>query len=296
MGRLTVAVMAAWFMMAPAPVMAQNADPLDLAVGGALIPFFGNGANGDMSFVEVASPVGPNPALGVIFFDATCAGSGGVNLSLTINDLAMVDISLITANKNGLVALVGLAYPVHSRVYWINVLTGRSRVLEPITISTVGGGPTWNPLRTSAGFVAFDGGPVHTTIYMICPRTTIQGPSKSVFPIGVFPTITPPFFDSYPSGALRGRVFDDKENFLGDWVTDCDCLSQKNVVDLHPAYRSAAAQSGTFSEIQSDVEMDFAFTGYKAISVTGTFIDFFGRMSNSSRAATTGGGLNPGVR
>lgn len=296
MGRLTVAVMATWLMVAPAPLMAQNADPLDLAVAGALIPFFGNGANGDTSFVEVASPVGPNPALSVVFFDASCVGSGGVNLPLTINDLALVDISLITANKNGLAALVGLAYPVHSRVYWVNILTGRSRVLEPITISTVGGGPTWNPLRTSASFVAFDGGNVHTTIYMICPKTTIQGAPGSRFPAGVFPTITPPFFDSYPSGALRGVVFDDKENFLGDWVTDCDCLSQKNVVDLHPAYRTAAGQSGTFTQIQSDVERDFAFTGYKAISVTGTFVDFFGRMSNSSRDATIGGGLNPGVR
>ena len=153
------------------------------------------------------------------------------------------------------------------------------------------------PLRTGVTFVApLETGSVHTVLYMICPRATIQSatPQVGVFPQIRFPTITTEttfgFQVAYPPGTLRGRVYDMNESFLAELVTDCDCFQAKPLSSLHPIYSDAIrAPDGTFTELASTAgAADFAFTGYKAISVTGAPIDLFGRLSGAARARLSG--------
>src|ERR1700675_1375079 len=164
-----------------APASAQFGDPLSLAAAGVLIPFFGNGANGDLSFVELAAPVG-GVSIHMIFYNAACTRVISLAETLTANEVAIVPIAPVAPGVNGLVAvawtangndLIPLPTAIHSRVYWVNVVSGRARVLEPITLETyqVSGATTWNPLRSGATFVApQETANIHTVVYLICPK------------------------------------------------------------------------------------------------------------------------------
>jgi hypothetical protein len=145
-------------MAAAVPATAQLADPLSLAASGVLLPFFSDGAAGFVSVFEITSPVVPtvigntfpfdftNP-IHAVFFSATCArdGSAADELTskqakayisssspflLTFNGLAAIGSS---TNNND---LVPLNFPIHSRVHWIDVKTGRLRELEPIILDS----------------------------------------------------------------------------------------------------------------------------------------------------------------
>jgi YVTN family beta-propeller protein len=297
-----------------------EADPLSPAVGGALLPFFGNGAAGDVSILEVSSPVGPNPGLQATFFDASCTKiSGSVGLPLATNDVAIFPISAVAPNTNGLVALAGtnpavvnlpipLNNPIHSRVYWFNAFTGRARVLEPITLRQLSGTATWNPLRTGATFFApAVSGMFQAVLYLICPKYTIQSTSPAVLdqafpPADGFSVISPPFQTGYPIGSIRGRIYDLGGGFIQDIVTDCDCNQTRPLSTLSTGYTNFGlgphnASNGTFTELESaGGAADFAFTGYKALSVPGSFIDLFGRLSGNSRTDVGGAGASAGNR
>jgi len=300
----TVVMIAVALVTVAGPALAQDGDPLALAAGGVLLPFFGNGAIGDVAIVEVASPRGPNLDLRMVFYDATCARVSETAVPLTTNDVALVDTSTFLPNTNGLIAIRAsggpLANPIHVRLYWINVVTRRSRVVEPITIQQFNGTRTWNPLRTGATFFApLLTASVQATLYLICPKTTIQGDPNSAFPAGPFPAIAPPFFPDYRNiGALRSRIYDTNEQFIVDSQLDCDCVIEHRVADLGGVYSNpSVAPGGTFTEIESAPIGDgFAFTGYKAISVTDSFIDLFGRLSSNSRPDAGGVGPTPDNR
>lgn len=307
MKRLTVVMIAVALVTVATPVLAQDGDPLALAAGGVLLPFFGNGAIGDVAIVEVASPRGPNLDLRMVFYDATCARASETAVPLTTNDVALLDTSGFLPNTNGLIAIRGsggpLANPIHVRLYWINVVTRRSRVVEPITIQQYNGTRTWNPLRTGATFFApLQTASIQSTLFLICPKTTIQagGDPNSAFPVGPFPAIAPPFFPDYRNiGALRSRIYDTNEQFIVDSNFDCDCVIEQRVADLGGVYSNpSVAPTGTFTEVESTplAGVGFAFTGYKAISVTDSFIDLFGRLSSNSRPDVGGVGPTPDNR
>jgi hypothetical protein len=281
------------------PAMAQFGDPLTLAASGLILPYFGTGNN--LSILEIASPAVQNPNLHFIFYNAVCTRIISFPTEQTANDVDLFTLASasggIAPNNDGLVAVAGdsgtgfelapLFTPVHARVYWINLGTNRFRVLEPILVDTADlvDAANWVPLRTAVTFFApqeLPGG-LETTLYLICPKNTIQGGPNSAFPTSTFPVpeaVDPAvFLPTYPLGSLRARVFDDDEAFLADYQTDCDCLQTKTLSALNSAY----ATSDTYTEMETDGSFA-GFTGYKGL----TFgqmpnVDFFGRLSNTNR-------------
>lgn len=315
-GLLVVGLLA----MVASPAMAQFADPLTLAASGVLLPFFGTGNN--ISVLEVASPVGFNSDLHFIFYNATCTRIISVFDGLTINDVelhlaASTNPLAYVVGQDGLVAigaaalngidLVPMESALHSRMYWINVNDSKFRVLEPIIIDTfeATGAVTWSPIRTGATFFApLDSATgLQTTLYLICPRDTIQGATGSAFPASAFPIPGSPstssvFKSAYPLGNIRGRVYDDEENPLRNIQTDCNCLQTKRVTSFDLVYTTTA----TYTELETDATFA-GFTGYKAINFAGVpVVDLFGRLSNGNRLSLAGflpggvGGCGAGCR
>lgn len=310
-----------------APAKAQGlGDPLSLAASGVLIPFFGTG--NDSSILELASPVGSNPLIHFLFYDAACNRAESFPWAQTEND---IDLFLaasntvptpptIIVNKSGLVAIAtddggginlvpipttgntALGSPIHTRMYWINTGSpSRHRVLEPITLSTAEDTfNTWNPLRSGATFFAprETATGFKTTLWLICPRDTIQANSldpnnSSAFAIGRgFPVITSvsgPLFttpggfsSAYGAGSLRARVYDVDEVFLRDWQTDCNCLVQKDLSGA-TAVSTVYSTTDTFTEVETDGTNNKFFTGYKALTFApAPQVDLFGRLSNAN--------------
>jgi hypothetical protein len=314
-GLLVVGLLA----MVATPAMAQFSDPLTLATSGVLLPFFGTGNN--VSVLEVASPVGPNPDMHFIFYDATCSRIVSVFDGLTTNDL---DLHLVAGasplsyipGKDGLVAIGQAATngidlnplcenpatvtgtpclvpaALHSRVYWINVADSKFRVLEPIIVDTYelpSALSTWTPIRTGATFFAPLDNVLQTTLYLICPKDTIQGGSTSAFPTTRFPipqgaSTAFIFKSAYPLGNIRGRVYDTDENPLRNIQSDCNCVTTKRVTSFDLIYTT----TDTYTELETDATFA-GFTGYKAINFVGApVVDLFGRLSNGNRLSLAG--------
>lgn len=303
MKKLLVGLMMGGLLAVSVPARAQFGDPLALAAAGVLIPFFGNGANGDVSFLELAAPLG-GANIHMIFYDAACTRVISLAETLTANDLAIVPTAPVAAGVNGLIAiawtangndLIPLPIVIHSRVYWVNVVSGRARILEPITLATyqVGGATTWNPLRSGATFFApQETAGVHTVVYLICPKDTIQGgagPPAPAFPAGLFPTIVPPFLAEYGAGSIAGRIYDLNETLLANVVTDCDCLKVHPVTDFDGG--TVYPFKATYTELQASPTGGFSFTGYKAIQLPSPSAEFFGRLSNASGQNLLNGSL-----
>jgi hypothetical protein len=319
-GLLVVGLLA----MVAGPAMAQFGDPLNLATSGVLIPFVGAGSN--ISILEVASPVGNNPLLHFVFYNAACVRTESFPTAETVNGVTLYNVPAIVPGIDGLVAigddngngvdLTTLTNGIHTRMYWINASTSTFRVLEPITLNTeaeglFGPGLDWNPIRTGATFLAPRESPggLQTTLYLICPTTTIQSTSTSAtdasaFAIGRgFPAVTafggPAFKSAYPVGSLRARVYQtgfngpaDHETFLRDYQTDCSCLQTK-VLSGTGALSSVYATADTFTELETD--NTFAgFTGYKGLRFPPVAaVDLFGRLSNASRTTLSSGAPFP---
>ena len=229
-------------VMAAVPASAQSGDPLRLASSGVLLPFFSDGAAGFVSILEIASPVVPtvsgttfpfdftNP-LHAIFFTETCVRNKSISDEETAKQAKafITSAAPLTLNFNGLAAiatsingndLVPLNFPIHSRTHWIDVKTGRLRVLEPITLDTFlsldaaflplvvnfGAGASigrcnfltdalgnppftngfcWNPLSSAVTFVTpQETASIAASIIMICPTSDIQSTTGGgVFPI-----------------------------------------------------------------------------------------------------------------
>jgi hypothetical protein len=226
MMRLMVGLMAVGLLAMATPASAQflgqtglipggKGDPLTLASSGVLVPYFNGGAAGDLTFLEIVTPVGPDgigqaPGLSsssplhMIFFDSACVRFQSQDVPMSINDLSVTDTSTITGTQKGLIAIgirgvdavsltpIPTNGAIHTRAYWLRAATNRSRVLEPIIIAQAEdpingpnlgagssiGGTWWSPLRSAATFLAIEttGVPaIHTPLIFICPTATIQG-------------------------------------------------------------------------------------------------------------------------
>jgi hypothetical protein len=307
MRKLIVGLMAVGLLVGAGTASAQapgSADPLGLITSGGIVPFFAS--TGNLSFLEVSSPVGENSGFlsnpfHLVFFNAACTRVESVDLPLTTNDIELLDTGIITVQGSpidGLIAfggtvdgvnLVPLSNPVHVRVFWADLNNDFVRVLEPISAFNAEASPiqTWNPLRSAATFFAPVEGPdFHTTLILICPNIG-----------GVFPTAAG--FPAFPitasaSNQLLGLVFDDEEDFLRDVLTPCVCLTERDLTAISGVYSdTGAAPLGTYTELSGGaVTGGFAsFTGYRAISAGG--LDVFGRLSNGSRPGIIDGIVTP---
>jgi hypothetical protein len=307
---LTVRVLVMGLLMIVAsPAMAQFLDPLTLATSGVLLPFAGSGNN--VSILETAAPVGAIPGLHVIFYNTFCTRGEDRPIPLTEND---VDVRVIAAssgavpapNTDGLLAISKLApleplqgEGLHSRIYWFDVNETKFRVLEPIILEPYDAqsralGFPWDPIRTGVTFYAPDqsaGHDLRTTLYLICPRNTIQGSADfaEAFPVGGgFPPVgangdpsAAQFKSTIPSGVLTGFVFDDEERPLASINTVCNCLTTLPLASMSTVY--SQQNSDTYTELVSDGSFP-GFTGYKALTFTGVAgLDFFGRLSDGNR-------------
>jgi hypothetical protein len=286
-----------------APASAQTADPLGLIASGAVLPYFGDGrSKGEVSILEVSSPVGGNATLHMLFFDQSCAMSGvSVGLPLTANDVERLVLEGIQGlPDSGLMAIGSaepaafdlrpLTAPIHARVTWINPGQDFARVLEPIALANAepaDPSQVWNPLRSAASFYAPpDRKTTHSTLVLICPTANII---TQAFPPAHFPALVPQPVASGPT-PLRVRVYDDGERFLRDVNTSCRCVSKIPLTALTPIYADiveapagGGATDGAF----------FSFTGYLATRAGGR--DMFGRLSSGS-APSLRGTLAIGVR
>jgi hypothetical protein len=263
-----------------------NADPLSLAASGVLIPFITGGTGSKVALVEVASPVGDNPNIHLVFFNTTCTRVGSAGLPETTNDIGFVDVgaTLAPTVTSGLVAIASTGFgnelrplesPIHSRVYEFGTLDGRSWVFEPIILDSYefpGDPHTWSPMRTGATFYApLEAGAVHTVLTLVCPRATIQNGTTTnigAFPIGIgippalviglsFPAIAPAFNSG--STPMSGRVYDTNEIPLRDINFTCDCLTEISIVTFTGGaiYASTSdplntigAEFGTYTELE----------------------------------------------
>jgi hypothetical protein len=315
-GLLVVGLLA----MVANPAMAQFMDPLTMATSGVLLPFFGSGNN--ISILETAAPADGLPFAHVIFYNAFCTRGEDRPLPLTSND---VDVRVIAANNpavpvqngDGLVAIANL-FPgdiqlspfdifreqaIHSRIYWFDLNDVKFRILEPIILETYditsfGFGP-WSPIRTGVTFWAPNQSPGHdlrTTLYLICPRNTIQGSSGTdqAFPTSAgFPSVTinggPGFSSSIPSGTLTGFVYDDDEVPLASINATCNCLTTLPLTGLSTIYTQT--NGDTYTELVTN-GATAGFTGYKAVTHVGAaVVDFFGRLSNGNRLDILASGI-----
>jgi hypothetical protein len=313
MRKFMVGLMVGGLVAVTAPAIAQVqqggiGDPLTLAASGVLIPYVGGT---DVSLLEVASPVGDNGGLHMLFFDATCSRVGdSVGLPLTTNDIGFVQIPTIVSGA-GLVAigqvdasgfnLLPLENAVHTRMYVFNTITARSRVIEPIILDAAEAPDsvhTWSPLRTSATFYApQQTATVTTDLVFICPSRTIQNPTASAaqaFPAASgFPVIVPSLAPSFPTDMLRARIYNTNEVFLRDVRTTCACVRSASVLDISNVYSTADAVLGAYTEIEANpvntANFDFAFTGYRSTASVGSAVNIFaGRLSNGSRPSIQG--------
>lgn len=332
MRKFIVGLMVGGLLAVTAPAFAQPqaqqagiGDPLTLAASGVLIPYLGGT---DVSLLEVASPVGDNSGVHMLFFDATCSRVGdSVGLPLTVNDIGFVQIPTIVSGA-GLITLgqvdasgfnlLPLDNPVHTRMYVFNTVTARSRVLEPIILDTAEFSRnailalhTWSPLRTAATFYApQQTATVTTDLVLICPSRSIQSPTATAaqaFPVASgFPEILvgspadflngvakPGLAPSFPVDMLRARIYNTNEVFLRDVRTTCACVRSASVLDISNVYSTADAVLGAYTEIEANpvntANFDFAFTGYRNTASVGSAVNIFtGRLSNGSRDSIQG--------
>jgi hypothetical protein len=288
-------------------------DPLTLAASGVLIPFLQG--SGDVSLLEVASPVGSNAGAHMFFYDQSCARVGdSVGLPATTNDIAFLQIPTVglpATVTGGLItigqvdasgfALTPLASPIHTRVYVFNVNSGRSRVIEPIILDTAefpGDPHTWSPLRTGATFFApQETAAVQTRVFFSCPLDTIQTATGGAFPGTLFPVIVPHFPHIAATDALRVRIYDTNEVLWRDTRTACNCIQEESIAAISNFYADPLANLGTFSEVESNPVASNAtenvtenvFTGYVATATVGSAVNnFVHRMSNGSRSSLQG--------
>ena len=271
-------------------------------------------------------------------------------LSLTINGLAAI------ATSPGGNDLVRAHFPFHSRVHWIDAKTGRLRELEPITVDTFlsldvsslplgsgsppfgpgarpsvvtpGAGATialgppfvWNPLRSAGTFVTpQESASVRGTLYLICPRATIQSPTGGgVFSVPSFPRLVNRdgsfgfqegnIFTGASVSLVRARVYDDNETLSRDLEIACDCLTVRSLLDINTGYSAAPANldGGTlpvwYTEIESteqtasplsDPPSHNSFTGYWGLEVTGSSATLFHRLGTASLDNLSFGTANP---
>lgn len=278
------------FLALAGPAGAQGlgvADPLSLATHAVLVPFFGSGGN--LSFLEIASPVGDNtnPDVHLIFFNFACVRGESFNNPMTKNDFDIIraggpalpflsntdGLILITGSFDGLTP-VALKNAIHTRVLWVSAAQDFIRAIDPIIgRSATNPAAVWSPFVSAATFWApQETASAQTTVYLVCPLTTVTGVAN--FAIEPVPPPDPPV-----QSQIRGVVYDHDETPLRDITTSCSCLTPRRLFDLSLAYTTTDTYTELFGLSPPNVRT--SFTGYVGTVFGGTAFDLFHRMSNA---------------
>jgi hypothetical protein len=304
---LVAALLAITLLGLPGGARAQNADPLGLASVGVVLPFWLG--KGEVSMLQVASPVGPNtgvlgPRTHLVFFNAGCSKSELAALPLTENDVDFVSLSSFTTLESGVVVIAGrrfsrtapvepLRNPIHARVHWISVAEDFWRVVDPISVSSPSfPGQRWNPLQTAATFFAplIEPGQTDATLHLVCPTLSITGDLDTPGLIQGAPKV--PGATATSNGVatqVPALVFDDEEAFLGDVLIPCTCLTSRTLTSIGSVYSdSVSAPNGTYTELLGGTPgTPKRFTGYLGIRTTleGVSLDAFARLHNGPKGS-----------
>jgi len=303
--------------------------------------------------VGFAPPTDFTNPIHAVFFNATCArGTSSADLFTSKQTKALISTaSPLSLTFNGLAAfatspggndLIQTNFPFYSRTHWIDAKTGRLRELEPITVAAFLGlapdflplvvnpgagasialGPpfVWNPLRSAATFVSpQESASVKGTLYLICPRATIQSPTGGgVFSVPSFPRLVNRdgsfgFQEGHvvtnnSVSKLRARVYDDNEALSRDYDIACDCLTVRTLLDIDGGYAAPPTNLGAgtvpvwYTEIESTAQTSNplggsppahnSFTGYWGVEVVGSSATLFHRLSNASLDNLSAGTAN----
>jgi hypothetical protein len=327
MRKLTVGLIVAGLLACAGHVQAQDngrGDPLGLIASAAIQPFWSSGAN--FTVFEITSPVSDNAkpnSLHAIFFDATCVRQFSAPLPVTENGLLVFNSLNFDLDFNGLAVIartenqigltpIPLEAPIHVRGHWVNFVNDHIRVIDPISVSAAESLPaqTWNPMRSGVDFVT----PVQcsvfsTTLFLVCPSSTITGVGSTGTVTGVLPTDSgfpeaPRFaYGTTATSGIVGVIYDDDENPLRNIQVPCVCITPLSVTAISSVYGQASntGASGLFYTelftlpvpVPDKEPVSPAFTGYRSIVVSdsvwpGGSGDKFGRLTNGSSDAYRG--------
>jgi hypothetical protein len=255
---------------------------------------------GDLSILQVASPVGDNtaPSTVLTFFDSACNRGVSHTFQLTRNDVDFISVNSVNPFPgSGLVVIAGidpiglpgvpLQNPIHARLHWINVREDFARVVDPITVADENQDHLWNPLQTAATFYApLLDKDTDATLHLVCPNVAITGDADTPGIIQGAPL--PPGATTTSNGVatqVAGMVYDDEELFWTDVLFGtCTCLTSVSLASFSIYSDAANAPNGTYTEVLGGNFVSDAkrFTGYLAIrtSPKGQPLDDFGRLHN----------------
>jgi hypothetical protein len=183
--------------------------------------------------------------LHVVYYNATCLriisvphrisykGATVFSPDIDLGTLGpMAGLAVITKSSNGQIAEpIPNFRAIHVRGHWYNFIDDFVHEVDPIAGSSPQspGPQTYSPLRSAASFGApiegGQGGVFHTTIYLVCPTST-------VFPSGPgFPLVN---FTPGPH-TLLGYLYDARERKIIDYTVFCSCLTMFDLETL-PLY------------------------------------------------------------
>lgn len=304
MSRRIIGLAALGLLALGGPAAAQTGDPLGLVAGGAIVPFWAS--PGNVTVLEVASPVGSNITGHIVFFTAACTRDESVPVPLTTNDVTIMAVNDQAVAFDGILALattfdeISLApgsQPIHVRAHWFNVAEDFARVVDPASIAHGENfALTYNAFRSGASFVAErEHGAAAHTLYLVCPGSAVTAsvPASAGFPP------PPAFAHSATTALIRGRVYDWEENPVRNIDTPCVCLTAVPLAALSPTYTLGA----TYTELVTypglfPPQEPAAFLGYRAIrfaTPAGQVLDDFGRLANAAGASYGGLVVPPGL-
>lgn len=283
---------------------AQTGDPLGLIAGGAILPFWAS--PGNVTVMEVTSPVGSNTTGHAVFFTAACTRDESVPLPLTTNDVTVLAVNDQGVAFDGVMALattfdeISLApgsQPIHVRAHWFNLAEDFARVVDAASIAHGENlGLTYNAFRSGASFMAErEHGAAAHTLYLVCPGSAVTAslPASAGFPP------PPAFAHSATTGSIRGRVYDWDETPVRNIDTPCVCLTTVPLAALSPVYALGPTYTElvTYPGLVPPAEPP-TFLGYRAIRFTtpaGQVLDDFGRLASAAGASYGGLVVPPGL-
>ena len=196
-------------------------------------------------------------------------------------------------------------------------------VNSPTVVASTASPLVWNPMRTAASWMTIqEGANVAATVYVICPRATIQSATSTS--AGIFARTKFPALNNHPSSSgavvqgfpannnialtapmsLNGRIYDTDEEGPFDFSLPCDCLTVQPLKTLHTKYSDppkviankpylvpswyTEVEARSVNPNQSNDPSNFppsqffSFTGYWGLEITNFPSTLFHRFSNSS--------------
>lgn len=323
MRKLTIGLVMVSLLAFAGQAGAQTGDPLGLISSAAIAPFWGS--TGNVTVIQITSPVGSNIQGHAVFFNAACTRDESVPVPLTTNDVHVFTIDgghgfgfnglVVIASTLDEISLLPLENPIHVRARWSNLGSDFSREVDPISLQHAENlGLTWNPFRSAASFVAeLDTPGFSHTLYLVCPSSAVTAavPTSAGFPPA------PVFAFSTNQNLISGRVYDWEEIPVRNIDINCQCLSAHPLASVSPIYTLVRTYTElvTYPNVVPTPDPPRTFVAYRGIIFATTAectggtpihpcqgvetIDDFGRLPNASASSYAGSvilGFDPSGR